>query len=124
MEQIIDELRKVLRFKDTTELGDIVLVVMEKPQAVFYARVADLQRDTAKRDEWWHLTLDILSVPPQRVTWILREAQFSGREVFTMGGEKRFIQAVDFGELPRSGGGKGSGPKGRDAGKARLRLVK
>ncbi len=117
MEKIIGELEKVFTFKETTGPGDIVLVVMENPQAVFYARVASIERDVSKKDEWWHVRMNILSMPPQDVTWTLRMAQFTGREIFTMGGEKRFIKALDFGE-PEKGGGEPV------AGRNRLRVVK
>ncbi|PLX47239.1 MAG: hypothetical protein C0613_14635 [Desulfobulbaceae bacterium] len=96
MEAIIEELKKVVRFKPTTEVGDLVLVVAEEPASMAYALVTDFERDDNKRDEWWHVGLQILSVPPQKVTWTLRTAQFTGQEIFTMGGEKRFVAAVDF----------------------------
>ncbi|MDP2106900.1 MAG: hypothetical protein Q8J76_12970, partial [Desulfobulbaceae bacterium] len=47
-------------------------------------------------DEWWHLTLQILSLPPQQVVWTLRESQFTGKELFTMDGDGRFVKALDF----------------------------
>ncbi len=97
IEKIIDDLRKVIKFKDTAVEGDIVLVVIEKPQAIFYALLTDIERDVNKKNEWWHVTLMALaSVPPQKIVWTLRTPQFSGQEIFTMGGEKHFIKAVDF----------------------------
>ena len=96
MESMVQELKKLVTFKESTAPGDILLVAVEKPKSVFYAMVLDIVRDDSRRDEWWNLTLQILSVPPQRVVWTLREPQFTGQEIFTMGGEGRFIQAVDF----------------------------
>ena len=119
MEAIIEDLKKIVRFKSTTDVGDIVLVVAEEPKSMIYALVTDFQRDESKRDEWWHVSLQILSVPPQKVTWTLRTSQFNGQEIFTMGGEKRFVAAVDFDSKalvpppPKEKGGKPS-----------LRLVK
>lgn len=100
MEGIIAELKKMVRFKDTTEVGDLVLVVAEEPAAMIYGLVTSFERDTTRRDEWWHVSLQILSVPPQKVTWTLRSPQFTGQEIFTMGGEKRFVAAVDFDDEP------------------------
>jgi hypothetical protein len=40
--------------------------------------------------------MQVLSVPPQPLTWTLRVEQFTGREIFTMGGELRFVKAVHF----------------------------
>jgi len=98
MDKIVQELRKVIKFKPTTDVGDIVLVAIEKPQSVFYAMVTAISRDDNVKDEWWNVTLAILGVPLQKVTWTLRGPQFTGQEIFTMAGEARFIQALDFSE--------------------------
>lgn len=84
----------MVSFKDTTGEGDIVLVVADQ---VFYALVCSIERDTTRKDEWWHVTMQMLTLPPRRITWTLREPQLCGQESFTMGGEPRFIKAVDFG---------------------------
>jgi len=94
VQDLIDELKKHVPFKEETAPGDIVLIAGENPRMVVYGLIASIERDKTKRDPWWHLTMHVLSVPPQRVTWTLREPQFTGREIFTMGGEARFIQAV------------------------------
>jgi len=123
IEEMVEELRKVMRFKRSTAEGDLVLIVMENPRSAFYALVTGIERDTSKRDEWWHLTLHILTVPPQKMVWTLRMEQFTGLEIFTMGGEKRFVQAVAFDEgkkEPEDRNRKKDG--GRQ--KSKLRLVK
>jgi len=126
MEKLVRELKKNIQFKDTTAPGDIVLVMVEEPQALFYALVVDIERDTAKKDEWWHVHLSILSIPPQPVVWTLREPQFTGREIFSMGGVGRFIQAVDFGGAsaagPDMGAAANAGKKG--GGRPALKRVK
>jgi hypothetical protein len=96
MEKFVEELRKVVGFKDSTEIGDIVLIVIDTPRSLLYARVKDFERDDSRRDEWWHISLQLLSIPPQEVKWTLRREQFSGQEIFSMGGDKRFIQAIDL----------------------------
>ncbi len=96
MEKIVEELKKIICFKDTTVEGDVVLIAMENPQTVFYALVTSIVPDESKRGEWWHIGLTILSVPPQEVVWTLREAQFTGMELFTMADEGRFMKAVDL----------------------------
>ncbi len=96
MEAIVQELKKKVRFKSTTDVGDVVLVVAEQPSEMIYALVTGFERDHGKRDEWWNVSLQILSVPPQKVTWTLRTPQFTGQEIFTMAGEKRFVAAIDF----------------------------
>jgi hypothetical protein len=65
-----------------------------------YALITGIERDRTRRDEWWHVQMQFLTVPPQPMTWTLREEQFTGREIFTMGGEQRFIRAVHFEVLP------------------------
>jgi len=100
IEQTIKELQKVVKFKDTTAVGDLVLVVMETPLSCLYGLVRAFERDQEKKDEWWKISLHLLSLPPQEISWILRPEQFTGQEVFTMGGDKRFLKAVDLGPLP------------------------
>ena len=101
MDKLINELKQVVNFKDSTDIGDLVLIVAKEPQiSVFYALVTDIERDTSRKNEWWHISLTLLSLPPQEITWTLRTPQFTGMEVFTMGGEERFVKAVDFGVIP------------------------
>jgi hypothetical protein len=96
IEQAIAELKKLVPFKETTEPGDIVLILAEeeKQPTLLYAAVTEIERDESRRDEWWHVSLHLLSVPPQAVVWTLRTPQFTGQESFTMGGHGRFIKAV------------------------------
>lgn len=96
MEKLAAELKKIMPFKDTTESGDIVLVAAREPEMLVYAVVGEILRDETRKDEWWHVTLHILTVPPQTLVWTLRTSQFTGREIFTMGGEARFVKAVAF----------------------------
>ena len=98
MRKIVEELKQLIAFKSTTEVGDVVLIASKEPKMLFYAYVNKIERDTSRKDEWWHLHLTLLSVPLQKITWTLRTEQMSGKEIFTMGGEERFLQAVDLGE--------------------------
>jgi len=96
MEELVKELRRLVPFKNSTVEGDVVMIAIENPKSALYAIVTKIERDESKKSEWWHVTMQILSVPPQKVTWTLREAQFTGAEIFTMGDDGRFIQAVDL----------------------------
>ena len=96
MEKLVAELQQIVPFKDTTDIGDLVLIVAKEPQMLVYALVTDIARDTTRKDEWWHIGLTFLTVPPQEITWTLRTAQMTGMEVFTMGGEERFLKAVNL----------------------------
>ncbi len=96
MDKLVEELKALVPFKETTDVGDIVLIAAVQPQMLVYARVCTIERDETRKEEWWHLGMDLLSVPPQHVTWTLRTPQFTGQETFTMGGEARFIKAVQF----------------------------
>jgi len=121
MEQIVKDLNKMMSFKDTVETGDIVLIAAKKPQMLVYALITDITRDESKKDEWWRISMQILSLPPQKVMWILRAEQMSGLEIFTMDGEQRFMKAVDFRQkLPPLGPAK----KKKDTEKPGLRRVK
>jgi len=96
---MLRELKKMVAFKDTTEIGDILLVAVEETASVFYALLTNIERDS-QRAEWWDLTMQVLNIPPQQVIWTLREPQFTGKETFTMNGKARFVQAVSFNGPP------------------------
>lgn len=123
LEQVIEELKKVIQFKENTEPGDLVLVLFENPQIAHYGRISSIERDFSKRDEWWHVTFHLLTIPPQKVVWTLRTEQFTGREIFTMGGEKRFMQAVRLGDPELSPERKSEEKKSAQR-KSGLRVVK
>lgn len=94
IEKIVTDLKNIFVFKETTQVGDIVLIVAER---IMYALVTGIERDYTKKEEWWQVSLQLLTIPPQRVAWTLRTPQFTGQEIFTMGGEERFVKAIDFG---------------------------
>ena len=94
MEKLIAEITQLVKFKDTTDVGDIVLVVAKEPQMLIYALVSNITRDSSRKDEWYHLELVFLSIPPQTVTWTLRNEQMTGQELFTMDGNERFVKAI------------------------------
>jgi hypothetical protein len=96
MEKLVAELKKIIPFKEKTVVGDIVIIAAKKPQMLVYAMVGDIARDESRKEEWWQVTMHLLAIPLQTVVWTLRTPQFTGREIFTMGGEGRFIQAVRF----------------------------
>ena len=97
MQNLVNELKQLIEFKDTTDIGDIILVVAKEPQMLVYALVTDIERDPQRRDEWWHLHFSVLTIPIQPMTWTLRTPQMTGMEIFTMGGEERFLKAVNMG---------------------------
>jgi len=108
MDKLITELTKVVKFKDSTDIGDLVLIVAKEPQVmVSYALVTSIERDDSRKNEWWHVGMTLLSLPPQKITWTLRTPQLTGMEVFTMGGEQRFVKAVDLGIIPLQSSGDG-----------------
>ncbi|SHO53180.1 hypothetical protein [Desulfopila aestuarii] len=96
MERFVLELKKLMSFKDTTEVGDIVLIAAKEPQMLLYAKITGIERDFSRKDEWWHLKMTVLSIPVQKMVWTLRTPQMTGMEIFTMGGEERFVKAIDF----------------------------
>jgi len=125
MEQLVAELKKNLPFKESTVTGDIVIIAAKQPQMLVYAKVGDIVRDESRKEEWWQVTLHLLGIPLQTVVWTLRTPQFTGQEIFTMGGEGRFIKAIRFdpsAPLPQSPVREFPG-KGQ-ARKSNLRVVK
>ena len=96
MDKLVQELRNIINFKSTTTDGDIVLIVAEDPRFLVYALVTAIEPDKGRKKDWWNVHMQLLTVPPQEVTWTLREPQFTGMEIFTMDGAERFVAAVDF----------------------------
>ena len=77
--------------KKYTQEGDLVLLhYQEKP--TLYARVEAIEPDMKK--DWYQVTLLLLTIPAQKVTWILREAYING-EPFTMGGQPMKLKKMD-----------------------------
>ncbi|MBN2061544.1 MAG: hypothetical protein JW882_14125 [Deltaproteobacteria bacterium] len=70
--------------------GSVVLISYQNEPAM-YARIEAIEPDIKKG--WYHVTFLLLTMPPQPVTWILREEYISG-EPFTMGGVPITIKAV------------------------------
>jgi len=97
--------------------GDILLVYHQDRPAL-YARVEAIEPDVKK--DWYRLTLLLLTIPAQTVTWILREEYINGAG-FTMNGQpmrleevvrpERFLEGSDDRSPPSSQGGKTTGAK-------------
>jgi len=75
--------------------NDIVLIYLEdKPLS--FARIESILPDA--KPDWYHVKLLLLQVPPQVVTWILRDIYIGG-ETFTMNGKAMRLELV---EVPES----------------------
>ena len=98
MKALVKELQKVVSFKDTTSEGDLVLIVAQDPQFLAYALVTEIEKDPGRKKDWWCVHMQLLTIPPQKTVWTLREPQFTGQETFTMEGSERFMKAVSFAE--------------------------
>ncbi len=70
--------------------GDVVLVHHEDKPAL-YARIEAIGPDVKK--DWFQVTLLLLTLPAQTVTWILREEYINGAP-FTMGGQAMRLEKV------------------------------
>jgi hypothetical protein len=71
-------------------INDVVLIYFED-NPVAFARIEDITADY--KPDWYHVTLLMLQLPLQTVTWILRDVYIEG-ESFTMGGKKMRIEKV------------------------------
>jgi hypothetical protein len=98
VEKLVTEIPRYIPFKNTTEEGDVVFILNEvnAEQATGnYAQVISFNRDATKKEEWWFVGLAFLTIPVVRYTFALQTPHFTGQEIFTMGGKKVFIKAVD-----------------------------
>ena len=71
--------------------NDLVLIYFEDNPLVF-ARIEAILPDS--KPEWYHVKLLMLQVPPQVVTWILRDVYINGHE-FTMNGKRMRLEKVE-----------------------------
>jgi hypothetical protein len=89
--------------------GDVVLIHYQD-QPVAYARIEGINPDIKK--DWYQVTLLLLTIPAQSVTWILRDEYIHGAS-FTMGGQSMRLEKVKRafpGEAPQDDG-QPQGPK-------------
>ncbi len=77
--------------RDMAQEKDIVLIYMEDAP-IGFARIEDIRPDV--KPDWYHVDLLLLQIPPQPVTWILRNAYINGDE-FTMNGERMRLDLVE-----------------------------
>ncbi len=126
MDKIVNELKKQFSFKETTEPGDIVILASDEPRMIVYAMVTDIEPDPGRKRSWWNVTMQVLTVPPAKVVWTLREPQFTGKENFSLGGVEHFMKAVRFATAPSGPVPSGSGKPGSTYGPSRgkLRVIK
>jgi hypothetical protein len=79
-----------------TDVNDIVLIYFEdKPLS--FARIEEILPD--HKPDWYHVKLLMLQIPPQIVTWILRDVYIEGAE-FTMKEKRMRLEKVIVPEEP------------------------
>lgn len=71
-------------------VGDVILIHYQD-HPVAYARIEGIHPDIKK--DWYQVTLLLLTLPAQMVTWILREEYINGAS-FTMGGQSVKLEPV------------------------------
>lgn len=81
-----------------TGINDIVLVHFEE-KPLSFARIEDIEAD--HKPGWYHVTLLMLQVPLQMVTWILRDAYINGEE-FTMNGKRMRLERIEAPQAPHT----------------------
>jgi len=78
---------------------DLVLIYFEDKPLTF-ARVEKILANS--KPNWYHVTLLLLQVPPQIVTWILRDIYIDGAE-FTMNGKRMRLEKLVMPDEPQTG---------------------
>ncbi len=126
MDDLVAELKELMELKETIEVGDVALVAAEDPKMLAFAVVTNISRDSSRKAEWWHVEMQMLSVPLQPMTWTLRMPQMCGLEIFTMGGKKMYMAPIQIpygAPRPKPVQDQGKAKK-HPKGTARLRVVK
>ena len=79
------------------DVNDLVLIYFEdKPLS--FARIEEILPD--HKPDWYHVKLLMLQIPPQIVTWILRDVYIEGAE-FTMNEKRMRLEKVIVPEEPQ-----------------------
>lgn len=73
-----------------TRVNDLLLLYHDSTP-LGYARVEDINPDVKRG--WWQLSMLLLKVPAQHITWILKEEYIDGAP-FTMSGETMRLERV------------------------------
>lgn len=94
--------------------GDVVLIYHNDQPSVF-ARIESIEPDIKKG--WYHVTLLLLTLPTQRVTWILRDSYIDGGQ-FTMGGMPMRLEEVEWTAPEKDRGESEKGEKRKSPGKS------
>ena len=93
--------------------GDVVLIhYQDKP--TMYARIESIVPDIKK--DWYQVTLLLLTIPQQIITWVLREEYIDGVP-FTMGGNSIMLKRVERVSLEGRAQGDGEEIVTKDKGK-------
>jgi hypothetical protein len=80
-----------------SDVNDLVLIYFEdKPLS--FARIEEILPDA--KPDWYHVKLLMLQIPPQYVTWILRDVYIGGAE-FTMNEKRMRLEKVVMPEEPQ-----------------------
>ena len=77
---------------------DLVIIYFED-NPLSFARIENILPDS--KPDWYHVKLLLLQIPPQLVTWILRDVYISGSE-FTMNGKRMRLEKVVVPDEPDS----------------------
>ena len=82
--------------KSTAVEKDLVLIYFED-NPLSFARIESISPNS--KPDWYHVTLLMLQVPIQLVTWILRDIYINGSE-FTMNGKRMRLEKVVVPDIP------------------------
>jgi hypothetical protein len=77
---------------------DLVIIYFED-NPLSFARIENILPDS--KPDWYHVKLLLLQMPPQLVTWILRDVYINGGE-FTMNGKRMRLEKVVVPDEPKS----------------------
>jgi hypothetical protein len=105
-----------------TAENDLVLIYMED-MPLSYARIENILADS--KPDWYHVRLLMLQVPPQIVTWILKDVYINGAE-FTMQGKRMRLEKVVVPQEPsefeqeQENKDAPAGHKNKDTGRAKV----
>ena len=84
---------KLVKGNVTMAVENDLVLIHHEDQPVLFARIEEILPDA--KPDWYHVKLLMLQVPPQVVTWILRDIYIDGQE-YTMNGQRMRLEKVPF----------------------------
>ena len=96
LEHLILDIKKQIKFKDKTNIGDVVVVLSEGfgiiPDQINFGFVKNISKENKIESK---IDLLLLHVPLRNISFRLIHEHYTGKQFFAINGNKMWICAID-----------------------------